>query len=243
MPRHRPHDLCLTADGRHVVVANYGSTAWPSGRPAPAEGLDFGVEPCVTVLDAATGALLDKRVGTDVRAEVRHIAAPRLDFVVGMQVRATSFAEAQRVLGGRNEIYEADPSDREGLGYLPVPLLVADTSRPDGQTRRVLADDPLRMIRGQSIIADPVHDEVICTYTSSNTIAVLGGDGALRRIIATDRLGLRWPRGLALLPDGETYAVAGDWEGIFVFRRGTHELVREACLYETLYGHSHLAVI
>jgi hypothetical protein len=235
-----PHDLALTADRRYVAVANYGSTAWPAGVEAPVEGVDYGVEPCLTVLEVPTGALVDKRVGSNPRVEVRHVAAPRLGFVVGLQVRATDPAEAQRALRGRDEVYEADPSDREGLGYLPVPLLVADATDGTGASRAVIAEDRARMVRGQSIVGDPVHDEVIATYTSSNTIAVVGGDGVLRRLIATDVLGLRWPRGLALLPDGEHYAVAGDWENIFVFRRGSHELVREACRYDTLYGHSHL---
>jgi hypothetical protein len=43
------------------------------------------------------------------------------------------------------------------------------------------------------------------------------------------------------MPDDETYAVAGDWENIFIFRRGSHTLVREASVYETLFGHSHIA--
>jgi DNA-binding beta-propeller fold protein YncE len=237
-----PHDLTLTADGRHVVVANYGSTAWPKGRDAPFPGIDYGVEPCITVLELATGALAAKIPGTQRATEVRHVAAHRLDRIFGLQVRATSLGDAQRSLLGFDEVYEFDRSEREGLGYLPVPVLLADASSATA-TARSLEPAGVRMVRGQSIVADPVHDEAIATFTWSNTIAVIGGDGSVRRLIATDRLGLRRPRGIALMPDGESYAVAGDWENIFIFRRGSHDVVREACVYETFYGHSHLAVI
>ncbi|MEX2650799.1 MAG: DUF1513 domain-containing protein [Alphaproteobacteria bacterium] len=235
-----PHELTLTADGGHVVVANYGSTAWPADRESPVEGVDYGVEPCLTVLDAANGTLVAKRLGPDRKTEVRHVAAHRLDRIVGLQVRATSFEDAQRRLRRVEGIYERDSSERDGLGYLPVPFLLADATAETEAPRTLMADDPMRMIRGQSIIADPIHDEAIATFTTSNTIAVVGGDGSLRRLIATDRLGLHWPRGIALLPDGVHYAVAGDWENIFIFRRGDHALVREACVYATLFGHSHI---
>lgn len=234
-----PHDLTLTADGRHLAIANYGSTAWPEGRAAPFPGVDYGVAPCITVLDARTGALVAKLPGSQRAAEVRHVAAHRLDRVFGLQVRPTSPDDARRVHAGHDAVYELDRSEREGLGYLPVPVLLGDAT---AGTARALDPAGLAMVRGQSIVADPIHDEAIATFTWSNTVAVIGGDGGLRQVIATDRLGLRRPRGVALMPDQETYAVAGDWENIFIFRRGTHELVREACVYETLFGHSHLAV-
>ena len=233
-----PHDLTLTVDGRYLVIANYGSTAWPDGQDAPAPGIGYGVEPCVTVLDATDGTLVAKLPGTHRTHEVRHVAAHRLDRIVGLPVRVTSFDDAQRRLAALNEIYDIDHSEREGLGYLPVPVLLGDGTNG---TIAELPPDGLRMIRGQSIVADPMHDEAIATFTSSNTLVVIGGDGRLRTIIETDRLGLRWPRGICLMPDDETYAVAGDWENIFIFRRGSHTLVREASVYETLFGHSHIA--
>lgn len=237
-----PHDLTLTPDRRHLVVANYGSTAWPEGREAPVQGVDYGVEPCVTVLDAGTGELVAKIPGTQRMAEVRHVAALGLGAILALQVRPTSFEDAQRTLFAADAVYEPDASEREGLGYLPVPMLMGDASSGAGLASRPLEADTLRTIRAQSIVADPAHDEFIATFTSSNTVGVIGADGIVRRWIATDRLGLRWPRGIALLPDGVHYAVSGDWSNVFVFRRGSHELRREASSYETLFGHSHLAV-
>jgi len=77
-----PHDLTLTADGRYLVIANYGSTAWPEGQGTPAPGIGYGVEPCVTVLDTADGTLVAKLPGTRRIHEVRHVAAHRLDRIV-----------------------------------------------------------------------------------------------------------------------------------------------------------------
>jgi len=238
-----PHDIALTADGRSLVVANYGSTAWPEGAAAPAEGLPYGVEPCIAVVDVASGRVASRHVLQDRKRELRHVAAASLERIVGMATRTTTFEDAQRRLAGAEGVYQPDPSDREGLGYVPVPLVVWDATAGEAAATEVIAPDATAMNRGQSVVYDPLHDEGLATFTTSNTVAVVGGEGTLRRLIRTDRMGLRWPRGIALLPDGEHYAVAGDWENIFVFRRGTHELVRDRCRYDLLFGHSHIAVL
>ena len=107
----------------------------------------------------------------------------------------------------------------------------------------ILSETPQLMQRGQSIVYDPVHDEALITYPTSHAVAVIeAGNGSIKRIIRTDRLGLQRPRGIALLPDRAHYAVSGHWRDIYVFRRGTHELRREACRYASLFGHSHLTV-
>lgn len=237
-----PHDMALTADGGHLVIANYGSTIWPDGQQPPVAGIPYGIEPCITVLEAASGKLVARLALKDRKRELRHVAAASLDHIVGLEVRVTSFDDAQRQFARAEGVYQPDPSEREGLGYLPVPMVVWNAEVDSETAKEVTADDPLAMNRGQSVIYDPVHGEGIATFTTSNTVAVVGGDGTLRRLIATDRLGLRWPRGIAMLPDGQHYAVAGDWENIFVFRRGTHDLVRELCRYDLIFGHSHLAV-
>ena len=99
------------------------------------------------------------------------------------------------------------------------------------------------MQRGQSIVYDPVHDEALVTYPTSHTVVVIDGqNGSIKRVIRTDRLGLHRPRGIALQPDQTHYAVSGHWRDIYVFRRGTHQLRREACRYVPLFGHSHLTI-
>ena len=73
-------------------------------------------------------------------------------------------------------------------------------------------------------------------------IAFDAASGAVKHVMHTDRMGLRRPRGLALHPDGVHYVVSGSRENVFVFRRASHDLVREACRYEVLFDHGHLAI-
>ncbi len=106
-----------------------------------------------------------------------------------------------------------------------------------------MTDDPLLMQRGQTIVYEPTHDEMLVTYVASHTvIAFDAASGAVKHVMPTDHLGLCRPHGLALHPDGVHYVVTGSWENVFVFRRASHELVREACRYELLFDHSHLAI-
>ena len=125
-----------------------------------------------------------------------------------------------------------------------MPLLHFDLSAAEPKVAAVMTDDPLLMQRGQSILYDPAYDEMLVTYVSSNTVVAFdGSNGAVKHVTRTDRMGLRRPRGLALHPDGVHYVVSGSWENVFVFRRGSHELVRDACRYELLYDHSHLTIV
>lgn len=68
-------------------------------------------------------------------------------------------------------------------------------------------------------------------------------DGPTGRIVHrldTRTVGMRYPCGITLLPDGRHYAVTGYWENMFVFELGSHRLVRELCLYPMFFGHSHI---
>ncbi len=54
--------------------------------------------------------------------------------------------------------------------------------------------------------------------------------GALHiRFLDNTKLRLGSSSRLALHPDGVHYVVSGSWENVFVFRRGSHELVRDTC--------------
>jgi hypothetical protein len=104
-------------------------------------------------------------------------------------------------------------------------------------------EDPLLARQAQSIVYDRASDEFIATFTSSHAIGVFAGaDGRVKRIIQTDRLGLRYPRGLALHPDGQHYAVSGSWRDMLLFRRGTHEVNVGRSIYAVLFEHSHLSI-
>ena len=239
-----PHEIALLADGRHLAIANYGSAGWPADRSPMGDNLPFGVEPALTLIEVSSGRLVHKLIGPDRQSEFRHLAAHGLDRITVLPTRLTTFRDSQRVLRGRGEVYQPDTTDRYGRGYLPVPLVRLDLSAPAPTTTAVMADDPTLMRRGQSIAFDPVHDEILATFTSSNTIGVFdGATGAVKRIFRTDRSGLRLPRGIALLADGRHYAVSGHWAGICLFRRGTHAWQGDACRHDLLFGHSHLTVL
>ena len=100
------------------------------------------------------------------------------------------------------------------------------------------------MLRAQSVTYDPIHDQAIATFPGADRVLVFSGDGRLVREIDTVASGgLRVPRGLCLHPDGEHYAVAGDFQDIAVFRRGDHVRVPDRSVYALLFGHSHITAI
>ena len=101
---------------------------------------------------------------------------------------------------------------------------------------------PLLARQAQSLIYDAETNEVIATFTSSLAIGVFAGDdGRVKQMIRTDRLGLRYPRGIVLHPDGIHYAVSGSWRDIVLFRRGTHQNDPARSIYALLFDHSHVA--
>jgi len=238
-----PHEIALLADGRHVAVAHYGKCLWPDGTWR--NGLLYRAEPCLTVVDLDSGKLVHKVVNEDPRYEVRHLAAHDASRVFAIQARLESFEDAQKEMAAWEDgIYEPDYySAGVDLGYLPAPLLRYRLEGDEASTAPILADDPLLMRYGQSLVYDATHDEVIATYASRHAVVVFAGaDGRVRRVLRTDRMGLRQPRGVVLHPDGEHYAVSGYWDGVYRFRRGSHEPVPARHRHDVLFGHSHLSV-
>jgi len=71
---------------------------------------------------------------------------------------------------------------------------------------------------------------------------VFGGKGDLRQIVLTEPVGLSYPCGVALHPDGLHYVVTGGWRGLYLFRRGDHQLNRDATNHTRFFGHSHIVV-
>ncbi len=238
-----PHDIALFDGGRHLAVANYGSTDWPADVEAPTTRLPYGVEPSLTIIEAASGRLAHKEVAPKRRNQVQHVAAGGLDRIAVLQSRLAAFDDAQLVLRGRDHVYYSEAPDGCGRSYLPVPLLHYDLGAATPKRAIVMTDDPLLMQRGQTIVYEPTHDEMLVTYVASHTvIAFDAASGAVKHVMRTDHLGLCRPHGLALHPDGVHYVVSGSWENVFVFRRDSHDPVREACRYELLFDHSHLAI-
>jgi hypothetical protein len=233
-----PHDVSLTADGRHAVIANYGSINLPKHGELPVI-----VDPCVTVLELASGRLVYRR-GVAPDAELRHVAGNRLDRVLGLCVRQAAGADALALVRADERIDEPDPSLEQGIVFRPGAVARFDAGRGDAAPKLSMPADSALARYGQSVIYDGEHDEFLATFASSHTvIAFAGADAAVRRIIRTDRLSLRHPRGVALHPDGEHFIVSGGWQGLYLFRRGTHDVVWDRSLHPVLFEHSHLAVL
>lgn len=238
-----PHEMALLDGGRLLAIAHYGST--PPAHGLAATSRSFMVEPCVTVLDLADGRLVDKLHGPDPKLEIRHLCAASDEDLFAIQVRVDDAGRGHDTLRAAQEaaVYELDRLALDNEAYLPAPML--HLARPTGAPARstvIASADPLDMRQGLSILHDPQHAEVLATYPSAQAVIVVDvGRAAVKRVIRTDRLGLAYPCGLALL-DESRYIVAGSFENILAFRRGRHEVDRTASHYLPLFRHSHIAV-
>jgi hypothetical protein len=233
-----PHDIRLTADGKYIVAANYGSTvAADTGMYTIPRAV---VQASITVVELSSGKLVDKRITGRSDTELRHLAAGRLDRIFAIQSRYGSDHVDARQLAGENIAHETDITTDPGYNYMAAATLKYDAARNrltkmgDGKSTKL-------MRHGLSIRYDDKHDEAIATYPTTHRVMVFdGATGAVSNMLDTRTVGLRYPAGVTFLPDGKHYCVTGHWENLFVFERGTHRLVRELCLYPVFFGHSHI---
>ena len=233
-----PHDIRLTADGKYIVAANYGSTiSAKTGKFTLPRGV---VQASITVVEVSSGKLVDKRITGRGDTELRHLAAGRLDRIFAIQARYGSDHDDSRQLRDENVAYESDISTDPGYNYMAAATLKYDAAR-NRLTKMGDAKSTKLMRHGLSIRYDDRHDEAIATYPTTHRVMVFdGATGAVSNVLDTRTVGLRYPAGVTFLPDGKHYAVTGHWENMFVFERGTHRLVRELCLYPVFFGHSHI---
>ncbi len=233
-----PHDIRLTADGKYIVAANYGSTV--SAKTGAFTIPRDVVQASITVVELSSGRLVDKRVTGRSDTELRHLAAGRLDRIFAIQARYGSDHDDARQLKGENVAYESDVTTDPGYNYMSAATLKYDAAR--NRLTRMGDTKSTRLMRhGLSIRYDELHDEAIATYPTTHHVMVFdGATGAVSNMLDTRTVGLRYPAGVTFLPDGRHYAVTGHWENMFVFERGTHRLVRELCLYPVFFGHSHI---
>jgi len=233
-----PHDIRLTADDKYIVAANYGSTiSAKTGKFTLPRGV---VQASITVVEVSSGKLVDKRITGRGDTELRHLAAGRLDRIFAIQARYGSDHDDSRQLRDENVAYESDISTDPGYNYMAAATLKYDAAR-NRLTKMGDAKSTKLMRHGLSIRYDDRHDEAIATYPTTHRVMVFdGATGAVSNVLDTRAVGLRYPAGVTLLPDGRHYAVTGHWENMFVFERGTHRLVRELCLYPVFFGHSHI---
>ncbi|MEW9836899.1 DUF1513 domain-containing protein [Mesorhizobium marinum] len=233
-----PHDIRLTEDGKYIVAANYGSTvSAETGQYTIPRNV---VQASITVIEVASGKLVDKRITGRSDTELRHLAAGRLDRIFAIQARYGNDRADSRQLSGEDVAYETDITTDPGYNYMAAATLKYDAAR-NRLTRMGDAAAMKHMRHGLSIRYDERHDEAIATYPTTHHVMVFdGATGAVSNVLDTRTLGLRYPAGVTFLPDGKHYCVTGHWENLFVFERGTHRLVRDLCLYPVFFGHSHI---
>ncbi len=236
-----PHDIRLTADGKYIVAANYGSTvSAKTGKYTIPRGV---VQASITVVEVSSGKLVDKRITGRSDTELRHLAAGRLDRIFAIQARYGSDHDDARQHAGVNVAYESDITTDPGYNYMTAATLKYDAAR-NRLTKMGDAEANRQMRHGLSIRYDDRHDEAIATYPTTHHVMVFdGATGAVSNVLDTRTVGLRYPAGVTFLPDGKHYCVTGHWENLFVFERGTHRLVRELCLYPVFFGHSHITAV
>jgi hypothetical protein len=229
-----PHEIRLMPGGRQIAVANYGSVAAPG--TADLSVPRRVVEACVTIVDLESGALVARHRSTGPEVELRHLALAADGGLFGIRVRLGPPGSEAAGAGPQPETdLTADP----GEVYLPAaPLLVVAGAA--GVTAGS-GTEPDHLRHGLSVEYDPAADEFIATFPSSHRLMVFDArSGDLRQDIDTARLGLQYPCGLALLADGQTYAVAGYWQDVMLFQRGSHRPLRRLTRHPVLYGHSHM---
>lgn len=235
-----PHDLAFFDSGRLLVVANYGSV--PLDGESELGVPRHVVQACVSIIDVATGRLIDKIVSPDPRVEVRHLGLCH-DRIAAIRTWLDDDHALKSLDRDRFGSFERDFTTQPGVNYQPVsPMLYGrgEFVRRMGETSSY---QPL-MRQGLSIIGDTERQEFIAGFPSSHSIMVFDArDGKVLRHIDTRSQGLLYPCGIAFLPDGVHYAVAGYSRGLHVYKRGTHQMVMQASLACDFFGHSHIAAV
>lgn len=236
-----PHDVRLLADGKHLAVANYGTTIGPGEK-------NYGlprhvVEPSITIIELASGKLVEKYLTGSTTRELRHLCAVDFDMIIANQAELDSSLREPLFREHDEVAYEADRSMHRSANHFPAPTLKLEKV---GGGLKTLGNESLekKMRHGLSIHYEPVHNEIISTYRASHMVIVYDATtGDVKHQYDTSKIGLDYPSGLTMLPDPGYYAVAGYWKNLYIFERGTHKLMRELCHYATFFGHSHIAAI
>lgn len=233
-----PHDIRLVENGRFLVIANYGSVI--DKRTGDYTSPRRVVEASVTIVEVASGKLIDKQVSNTEHTELRHLAAKNRDTVFAIQALLDKDETGAATHAGHDTAYSVGLTHHPASNYM-----VANTLRfsgPDSGGKPMgSANARALMQQGISIKYDREHDTVIASYPSTHRVMVFdAASGETIRIIDTSAMGLRYPCGVTFLPDGKHYAVTGYWENLFVFERDSHQLVRDLCLYPVFFGHSHI---
>ena len=233
LPSHgiRPHEIQVTDDGRHLVVAHYGSTNVPgTGDDNP--DIPDPIAPGIAIIELASGRLVSWIDGVDPTAELRHLTGRRLDRIFAVTAKM-AFADSSAVAG-----LPPDPGAEHGFEYL-----ASQPVRVDGRRAMQLLAPQAAMTRhGLSVAYDPQADEVLMTFPATHTVAIFdGATGQAKKLVRTDALGLKWPCGVTLSADRSHWLVSGYWRGLLTLKTGT-DLIGTVSSLPQWWGHSHTTV-
>lgn len=238
-----PHDLTLMEDDGLIAVANYGSTL--QAKPAEDAKNPYRiVEPRLSLIDLRSGRLVDGFAPTDNAYEIRHLAARDRAHLFAVAADFRRAEDVAPLLSADRQNPVADTNSATDMAFAPAPLIARRRSRSGAQNVAIMPADRLDFREGQTAAYDPAHDEVIATFASSHVLAVVDAKSFdLKRVVATDKIGLQHPRGIALHPDGRRYAVSGSWAGLYFFARGSHAHDAAATWNEAFFNHSHITAV
>lgn len=194
-----PHQLAWLADGRTLAVANGGIRTHPS---APRQKLNLAtMRPNLSLVDAASGRLIDQAVGDHPQASIRHLAAtPGGDVVVAMQ-------------------YEGPPADdvplvalyrpTKGAGALePLSIPLAEQRSLKQYTASVAVD----AATGNAAVTCPRANRVTFWDTGNGRFVAkhrLGDCGGVAVDALASEFVVSSGRGALLRFDTRTFALAG----------------------------------
>lgn len=212
-----PHQLAWLADGRTLAVANGGIRTHPS---APRQKLNLAtMRPNLSLVDAASGRLIDQAVGDHPQASIRHLAAtPAGDVVVAMQ-------------------YEGSPADDVPLVALYRPTKGAGALEP---LSIPLAEQRSLKQYTASVAVDAATGHAAVTCPRANRVTFW--DTGTGRFVAKHRLGDCG--GVAVdAPNGE-FVVSSGRGAILRFDTRTFALARDKTVRQPdLKWDNHLAAV
>lgn len=235
-----PHDIALIEDEGLIAVANYGST-WQT-EPADDVNKPYRVvESRLSLIELASGRLVQEFAPRDNAYEVRHVAARDGAHVFGIGSNLLPERDVAPLLAHDGRVEPPDTYAAAGMDYGPAPLFAMRRPPAGPKSAALMPPDPLDFRQGQTLVYDPRHDEAIVTFASSHRLAVVDAKSfVIKRLIATDGFGLYFPRGIAFHPDGRRYVVSGSWSGLYFIARGSHQVDRAATWHEMFFHHSHI---
>ena len=195
-----PHEVQLMRDGKHLAVANYGSTFDPKYEKKRPLLLD----PSVTIIELASGKLIEHIRPAKPAGEIRHLAAYDRKRIFCLQNMFAPPAEQARLFASVDAFHLPDLAVKYGMKHSALPMLRAEAGTR-GDFTDLTTPNMRSMLRAQSVTYDPVHDEAIATFPGANRVLVFKGtDGALVREIDTEAtVGIRLPRGVCLENGGD----------------------------------------